>query len=122
MLPANIAHLLSSMAAKDPAGGAANRAKVYKFRVYQWQLEEQPMAADEAGARLPMPRSGHKMVCSGSRLYSFGGYNPDVLISDSEMADDPFWSESWPLFKELWRFCTLSRWVPVVHVSVRYMY
>lgn len=63
---------------------------------------------------LPKPRSGHRVVCDESFMYSFGGYNPSV--SDADQADlvsandlAPFWSESTPLFKELWQFNLSTR-------------
>lgn len=64
--------------------------------------------------QFPKPRSGHRIVCDESCMYSFGGYNP--TLSDADQADlvsanghGPFWSESIPLFKELWKFNISTR-------------
>lgn len=62
----------------------------------------------------PKPRSGHRIVCDERCMYSFGGYNPS--LSDADQADlvsanniGPYWSDSMPLFKELWRYNISTR-------------
>ncbi|KAG8300997.1 Kelch domain-containing protein 10 [Homalodisca vitripennis] len=53
----------------------------------------------------PKPRSGHRIVCDDKNMYSFGGYNPSLTISDeADLANDTVWADSKPLFKELWKY------------------
>ena len=51
----------------------------------------------------PKGRSGHRIVCDETNLYSYGGFNPSVA-DDLLMQDDPVWNRSKPLFEELWKF------------------
>ena len=45
------------------------------------------------------------------RIFSFGGYNPDIDLDDEDLENDDFWPESKPLFKELWELNIFSkRW------------
>ncbi|XP_018018414.1 kelch domain-containing protein 10 [Hyalella azteca] len=53
--------------------------------------------------KVPLPRSGHRMVCVDRRLFILGGYNPNL-----EDNCDPFWQLTKPLFAELWRFNTVT--------------
>ncbi len=57
----------------------------------------------------PKPRSGHRTVYFKGCLYSFGGYNPTIKETDPDLADDPHWQKTRPLFKELWCFNVHSR-------------
>ncbi|KAF2356629.1 Galactose oxidase/kelch beta-propeller [Trinorchestia longiramus] len=52
---------------------------------------------------IPLPRSGHRMVCVDQKLYIFGGYNPNI-----EAHCDPYWQLTKPLFAELWHFNTTT--------------
>ncbi|KAJ8680261.1 hypothetical protein QAD02_016048 [Eretmocerus hayati] len=54
----------------------------------------------------PMPRSGHRVVCNETFLYSYGGYHPSVTADDPEMQTDPNWGT---LFKAIWRFNFASK-------------
>ena len=77
----------------------------------------------------PKDRSGHRIVYHKGRSYfshrsyktsclyflgrifSFGGYNPDIDLDDEDLENDDFWPESKPLFKELWELNIFSkRW------------
>ena len=49
----------------------------------------------------PKARSGHRLVYHEGSFYSFGGYNPEVLITDPDLMDDELWKTSRPLFKEV---------------------
>lgn len=65
----------------------------------------QSMNISEVKRDAPKPRSGHRIVCNDTNVFSFGGYNPSLNPSDEEdMARDSIWSESKPLFKELWKY------------------
>lgn len=45
-------------------------------------------------------------------MYSFGGYNPHIQNDDADLSDDSEWSDTRPLFRELWKFdMTLKRWL-----------
>lgn len=55
------------------------------------------------GSRVPLPRSGHRVVADSCNLYSFGGYNPLVAADDNGNTD------AYPLFQELWKFNFASR-------------
>lgn len=64
-----------------------------------------------SGSQCPRARSGHRIVCNEKYLYSYGGYNPEILPDDPEMSKDEIWRESNPLFKELWRFnLSTNKW------------
>ncbi|KAK0178737.1 hypothetical protein PV327_007600 [Microctonus hyperodae] len=52
----------------------------------------------------PKARSGHRIVCDSSNLYSYGGYNPSL-----EYEPDDSEEQRSPLFKELWRFNLTTR-------------
>ncbi len=64
----------------------------YAFRLYHWE-EVEPRApggspaalSTSFGRHLPKPRSGHKVVYYRGGLYSFGGYNPKVELSDPHL-------------------------------------
>lgn len=85
----------------------AREAAAYAFKPYVWR-EEVPQTPMH-GKRVPKERSGHRIVFHDGHIYSFGGYNPHVKVDDPDLADDPHWQESAPLFKELWRFNVHSR-------------
>jgi hypothetical protein len=50
---------------------------------------------------MPKPRSGHRAVCDDGQMYVFGGYNPVVSVTDPDLADDPFWKDSNPVFRDV---------------------
>lgn len=53
---------------------------------------------DEEPGDNPRPRSGHRVVCIGNNIYSFGGYDPQNSGGPT-------------LFGELWRFDLVQyRW------------
>lgn len=52
--------------------------------------------------RIPVARSGHRIVCDSGNLYSFGGYNP--VSSSYGGNDDEISQLAFPLFQELWKF------------------
>uniref|UniRef100_A0A2P2I7Q2 Kelch domain-containing protein 10 n=2 Tax=Hirondellea gigas TaxID=1518452 RepID=A0A2P2I7Q2_9CRUS len=53
----------------------------------------------------PLPRSGHRMICVGHKLFMFGGYNPNI----TEKFANPYWQLTKPLFAELWEYNTRSK-------------
>ena len=69
------------------------------FRLFDWK-EEVP-ETDHAGKRHPKARSGHKIVYYNGCIYAFGGYNPNVSISDHDLMEDAYWKDTRPLFKEV---------------------
>lgn len=76
----------------------AQRYGLYSFRLFQWKEEKSETFQQ---GRVPKPRSGHKMVYYKGHLLAFGGYNPEVEENDQDLQDDPLWSTSKPLFKEV---------------------
>ncbi|KAM3963037.1 scruin like at the midline [Aphomia sociella] len=56
----------------------------------------------------PRPRSGHRIVCDDTNIYCFGGYNPVLPIACLDI-ENPTWTPSVPLFKELWSFSLATR-------------
>ncbi|CAG0902344.1 unnamed protein product [Darwinula stevensoni] len=82
--------------------GVADFQKIEDLESYTFtpfKFEEVPTR----GAR-PHARSGHRVVCSETAIYSFGGYNPETTGPHRE-------SRFFPLFQELWKlnFAT-GRW------------
>lgn len=76
----------------------------YVFRPFQYQ---KILPAKVRGHRIPISRSGHRIVCDSKNLYSFGGYNP----SDVARENDEYTIQSYPLFQELWKYNFAShRW------------
>jgi len=82
--------------------------QIYKFRLFH--LTEERTHPGRDGKR-PKDRSGHRIVYHKGRIFSFGGYNPDIDLDDEDLENDDFWPESKPLFKELWELNIFSkRW------------
>lgn len=81
-------------------GNVFNRQKpMYNFRLHSYKKVLHSVRSE----RIPVARSGHRIVCDGSNFYSFGGYNP-VSNSYSGDEDDEISQAFFPLFRELWRF------------------
>jgi N-acetylneuraminic acid mutarotase len=77
--------------------------KPYNIRSDSYELKNQTNS--EKKILWPKPRSGHRIVCDDVNVYSFGGYNPSLSTSDeNDLASDNVWSESKPLFRELWKY------------------
>lgn len=82
--------------------------KPYAFKIYAYEKIE---ANNKLSKRVPLPRSGHRIVCDTKNLYSFGGYNPSIL-NDEARNHDELSVHSFPLFQELWKFNFASKkWV-----------
>ncbi|KAK7007729.1 Kelch domain-containing protein 10 [Halocaridina rubra] len=77
---------------------------LYKFKPLVFQPVK-PIGNLKDGTPLPMPRSGHRIVCYGMSFYSFGGYNPKISSDDYL---DEIWHRTQPLFQELWKFNIVS--------------
>ncbi|KAK3880199.1 hypothetical protein Pcinc_007664 [Petrolisthes cinctipes] len=83
---------------------------IYRFKPLVFHFVR-PRGNLKDGTPMPMPRSGHRIVCHGLSFYSFGGYNPK--IGPNEYLDDT-WLMTNPLFQELWQFNTVSqKWTRV---------
>lgn len=78
---------------------------IYVFKLYNYdKIKTAP------GGKTPLPRSGHRIVCDSTNLYSFGGYNPLIIHHDGDSSDDGAFN-SHPLFQELWKFnFAAKRW------------
>ncbi|KAK9731602.1 hypothetical protein QE152_g13549 [Popillia japonica] len=82
--------------------------KPYTFKIY---VDEKIDPNNKLSKRIPLPRSGHRIVCDTKNLYSFGGYNPSVL-NDEHRNHDELSVHAFPLFQELWKFNFASKkWV-----------
>ena len=53
----------------------------------------------------PKPRSGHRIVCSDSAIYCFGGFNPNLAVDQNDMED----GEATCLFQELWKYDIINK-------------
>lgn len=69
-----------------------SKQDLYCFRAFKYE-EIKP---NKKHGKPPCPRSGHRIVAGTKHLYSFGGYNPCYV-------------DTYPLFKELWRFNYASK-------------
>lgn len=84
------------------------RMTKYSFKPFVYE-EVKPDKRQECN-RVPLPRSGHRVVADNCNLYSFGGYNP-LLVggygeSDSDLDRN---TNTYPLFQELWKFNFAAR-------------
>lgn len=59
-------------------------------------------------AKLPRPRSGHRIACDDANIYCFGGYNPTLPLTNIPRVN-PTWTPAKPVFKELWSFSIANR-------------
>nr|XP_022917539.1 kelch domain-containing protein 10 homolog [Onthophagus taurus] len=83
--------------------------KNYTFKLFKY---EKVQVNKKISRRIPLPRSGHRIVCDTKNLYSFGGYNPAVVRDNMEIEDrddDELSIHSFPLFQELWKFNFATR-------------
>ncbi|KAK9497400.1 hypothetical protein O3M35_004727 [Rhynocoris fuscipes] len=70
----------------------------------------------------PKARSGHRIVCNKNNIYSYGGYNPDLMTTVSDFNLDENWAESKPLFREVWKFnMARSEWSKVRASNIPYV-
>ncbi|KAE8744378.1 hypothetical protein FOCC_FOCC008982 [Frankliniella occidentalis] len=92
---------LTSPRSPDMGSKASKSEKIYEFKPFDFRLCADD---DSTVGPFPKPRSGHRIVCDSSNLYSFGGYNPYISDSDEDLKDDPAWQTCKPLFQELWKF------------------
>lgn len=82
----------------------------YSFKPYKF-VKCQPVTPkhNSNGQQIPIPRSGHRIVCDNVNLYSYGGFNPNVPYYDRVMGNDEDWNNYKPLFREVWKFNLASR-------------
>lgn len=84
------------------------RTTEYTFRPFVY---EEVKADKQRGRRVPLPRSGHRVVADSCNLYAFGGYNP-LLEDTNDDSDLSANTNTYPLFQELWKFNFASRrWI-----------
>lgn len=81
---------------------------LYVFKAFEYEK----VTPSQSDCKIPFPRSGHRIVCDDKNLYSFGGYNPLLPGNEEDTRDDDDFSvNSYPLFKELWKFnFATKRW------------
>lgn len=75
----------------------------YNFKKLTYKLVKSNVSSE----RVPAARSGHRIVCDSSNLFSFGGYNP--ADNNNYLYDDDITDMSFPLFQELWKFNFATR-------------
>lgn len=76
----------------------STKKELYEFRPFELKSIDVIK-----GKRKPVPRSGHRVVCDESYIYSFGGYNPEIQhrrITENNAET----IENYCLFKEMWKF------------------
>lgn len=88
-----------------------HRQHHYNFKIFEC-VEIRPN--EKHIPSIPFPRSGHRIVADSQNLYSFGGYNPLYpCYSVAFMNDDVSPVNTYPLFRELWKFNYASKlWMP----------
>lgn len=72
--------------------------KMYRLQVYKFT--KLYATEDNDG---PKARSGHRIICKNSSLYSIGGYNPAVQPHTDDVPGEDC------LFREVWRFDFITR-------------
>lgn len=79
---------------------------LYTFKAFKYK-EIKPLNCNN-NTRIPYPRSGHRIGADSANFYSFGGYNP-LIPNSMETSTDDYYAQSFPLFRELWKFNYASR-------------
>lgn len=49
---------------------------MYKFKPFEFKV----LKKNHNPHQRPLPRSGHRVVCNNTYLYSYGGYNPQTNV------------------------------------------
>lgn len=84
----------------------------YKFRPFEVKRIKH-RGSINPGHEKPRPyaRSGHRIVCSDSALYCFGGFNPNMaVVNDDDDASS--------LFQELWKYDLIkNKWTLIMDPS-----
>lgn len=81
-----------------------NSSEMYEFRPYELNTVDYKSYRGLFGEgihKIPKARSGHRIVCTDTDIYSFGGFNPDVLTYNSHHGDH--------LMPEMWKFNILTK-------------
>ncbi|XP_055629273.1 kelch domain-containing protein 10 homolog isoform X2 [Toxorhynchites rutilus septentrionalis] len=74
----------------------SNAVSEYCFRPYEVKRIKYKKQAGYEKSR-PYARSGHRIVCSDSAIYCFGGFNPNMAVMNDG-------DEASCLFQELWKY------------------
>lgn len=53
-----------------------NSISMYKFKPFEFTVLEKSQDPNKN----PLPRSGHRIVCNNSYLFSYGGFNPQTVF------------------------------------------
>lgn len=98
---------------KYGSAAMAKRKAIYAFRPYEvtdvdYRSSVTSISSVGSGRRYPKARSGHRIVCSDSSLYCFGGFNPNNSPARDGNDDE---REDFFLFHELWKYDMIrKRW------------
>lgn len=96
----NLCRILPKMEPMDDTS-VNTISEIYKFRPYEI-IKLEFRAKNRNFSEHPKARSGHRIVCTESNLYCFGGFNPD-LVSRSRRNNTAY------LFQELWKFNFITK-------------
>ncbi|XP_041349835.1 kelch domain-containing protein 10-like [Gigantopelta aegis] len=72
--------------------------KIFEFAKIEPDASFCTDSGDDNTERVPVERSGHRIVVDDANLYSLGGYNPQFW--NVRNTEDTYY----PLFKEVWKF------------------
>lgn len=79
------------------ADGSSSSCSEYRFRPYELRRVNHKRKVGPNKSK-PYARSGHRIVCSDSALYCFGGFNPNMAVVNDYDGDAS------SLFQELWKY------------------
>lgn len=95
---------LEDMSGEISSSAATNAVEEFCFRPYEVKRVKYRCYTKNGRSR-PYARSGHRIVCSDSAIYCFGGFNPNMAVVNDE-------DEASCLFQELWKFDIIRKeWV-----------
>ncbi|XP_065077690.1 kelch domain-containing protein 10 homolog [Ochlerotatus camptorhynchus] len=103
------------VSAEDMSGENNSTAEAhdgYRFRPFEVkQIKHRSNTNTGHEKSKPYARSGHRIVCSDSALYCFGGFNPNMaVVNDDDDASS--------LFQELWKYDLLkNEWTLIMDPS-----
>ncbi|XP_052859996.1 kelch domain-containing protein 10 homolog [Anopheles cruzii] len=83
-------------------GETMERKTFYEFRPFEVCAID--YRSELAVRKYPNARSGHRIVCSDSAVYCFGGYNPRMPGAGAGRSGNNENTEQLCLFQELWKY------------------
>uniref|UniRef100_U5ETG6 Putative scruin like at the midline n=1 Tax=Corethrella appendiculata TaxID=1370023 RepID=U5ETG6_9DIPT len=81
------------------------RTMSYRFLPFQLvKVKYKNAVSNKTSTTFPRPRSGHRICCSSSHIYVFGGFNPNIAVNNDNDEDEAFC-----LFQELWQYNLITK-------------